>query len=259
MANHQSASVVLLGLGLFAVACGGSDPADRPPQADSGFSTEGPLDAGAFYDEDDDDGADGAEGEPDPPEADLCDAGDEAWVKRVIPFIQGRKPDSIREVRTLVSAIEQLEAKGRDGRRLVALALAEGGLYRERWKTFLYEKLRVQRSGDRLNTGCYNRRTGASTDETFAAAVRDNPPTEDVVGADTPQSSPTITDLTYSSLYLDDVSPLYRADLFARMWAPLTGGNVTREELEVANRALFGGIFESVYLGRNTECLQCHI
>ncbi|MBL4685019.1 MAG: hypothetical protein JKY37_10545 [Nannocystaceae bacterium] len=247
-------SLVVLGL----AACGGADTADRPPQADSGFSTEGPDDAGAFYDEDDDAG-DGAEGEPDPPESDLCDAGNEAWVKRAIPFIQGRRPDSIREVRTLVSAIEQLDASSRDGRRLVAVALAQGPLYRERWKTYLYENLRVQRTGDRLNTLCYNRRTDASLDETLAATVRDGSADEDVLLAGSPPTAPTIADLAYSALFLDDVSPLYRADLFARMWAPLIGGNVDREELEVANRALFGSLFESVYLGRNTECLQCHI
>ena len=117
--------------------------------------------------------------------------------------------------------------------------------------------LKVQRSGDRLNTFCYDRITEASLTPEFAEGVRDNGP-DVAVGTDLAMNA-TIADLTYSSLLLDDVSPLYRADLFARMWTPLTGGNVTRQELEVANRALFGGIFESAYLGRNTECLQCHI
>lgn len=245
----------MLGLtAMLAVGCGG-EIINRAPQADSGFSTEGPDDAGAF----DDDGVaeEGDDGEPDdPPESDLCDAGDEAWVKRVIPFIQGRRPDSIREVRVLVSAIQQLDSVGQDGRRLVARALANGDRYLERWKTYLYEDLRVQRSGDRLNALCYDRATPAAFDSTLATAIRDNAPTEQIGD---PLNAPTITDLAYSSLHLDDVSPLYRADLFARMWAPLTGGNVTREELEVSNRSLFGGLFESVYLGRNTECLQCHI
>lgn len=235
---------------LLLSACG-DELINRPPQSDTGFSTEGPDDAGAF------DGDDGDDGDVDPEAGDsLCDAGDEAWVKRAIPFIQGRKPNSIREVRTLVSAIEQLDEGGLDGRRMVARALAHGDLYLERWKTYLYEHLRVQRAGDRLNSFCYDRRTDHWLNETLAAGVRDNPPGE-VVGNQA--DPPTIADLTYSALRLDDVTPLYRADLFARMWAPLTGGNTTREELEVANRSLFGGLFESVYLGRNTECLQCHI
>ena len=65
-------------------------------------------------------------------------------------------------------------------------------------------------------------------------------------------------DVILSSLRLDDMTPAYSADLFARMGAPITGGNVTREEIEVTNRAYYGKLFESQYLGRTTECLQCH-
>src|SRR5690606_22589914 len=88
-------------------------------------------------------------GEPPPPGEELCDAGDEAWVKRAIPFIQGRRAEGMREVRLLASAVQQLDAMDLDGRYLVAKALASGDLYVERWKTYFFEKLRVSRSGDR--------------------------------------------------------------------------------------------------------------
>mgnify|MGYP002135320693 CR=1 FL=1 len=50
--------------------------------------------------------------EPPPPgdQTEACDAGDEAFVKRLIPLIQGRKPEGMREVLLLVSLIEQLDA-----------------------------------------------------------------------------------------------------------------------------------------------------
>ena len=60
----------------------------------------------------------GDDGAPQPPGdgAELCDAGDEAWAKRVIPLVQGRRPESIREIRVLTQMVSQLDAHGRDGR-----------------------------------------------------------------------------------------------------------------------------------------------
>ncbi len=235
--------------------CRGSGDADDPAPTTSGFADEdggpgnpddssGPIDPTNA-------GDDG--GEPPAPTEELCDAGDEAWVKRAIPFIQGRKPEGMREVRVLVSAIEQLDAAGEDGRALVAHALAQGDFYYDRWKTYFFEELRIHRTGDRLNYFCYGRQTDAADDPSVAAAVRDSDP------RDAPAfTGYTMADLTYSALRLDDISPVYRADVFARMAAPITAGNVTLEELEIANRSNYGKLFESVHLGRTTECLQCH-
>ena len=196
-------------------------------------------------------GSDG--GEPPPPVEELCDAGDEAWLKRAIPFIQGRKPEGMAEIRLLADAIAQLDADGQDGRRLVAQALAQGDHYLERWKTFLFEHLRVNRMGDRLNYFCYGRVTTLAEDPDLAASIRDSDP------ADPPTYTGfTMADVTYSALRLDDISPVYRADTFARMAAPVTAGNVTAQELEITNRASYGKMFEAVHLGRITECLQCH-
>ena len=251
----------LLGAGALALTgCPGEDLSMPPPHnsgfdgtddgdsADTGSGTgdasDGPIDPTNA-------GDDG--GEPMPPEAELCDAGDEAWVKRAIPFVQGRKPESIREVRMLVSAIEQLDAQGLDGRRMVAEGLAHGEEYIDRWLNYYYERLHVQRRGDQRNTECYADFTGAGNSPALAEAVRtseaDDPP--EFVDF-------TMADLTFSAVLLDDITPVYSADLFARMGAPITGGNVTREEIEITNRAYYGKLFEAAYLGRTTECLQCH-
>ncbi len=193
-------------------------------------------------------------GEPPPPETgeELCDAGDEAWVKRAIPLLQGRKPESIREVRLLVSMIEQIDAQGGDGREVVARGLASGELYRERWATFFFDKLRVNRIDERRNVGCYSTRTAAADSPDLAAFVRDNDPNSDF-GSDW-----TMADLVRSALRLDDLSPLYRADLFARMARPLNGANVTIEELEIMRRGNYGEAFDAAYLGRKVICLECH-
>lgn len=249
---------LLLGPMLLALACGGDGGQDPPPPTTSGFDSGGDGDGDGDGTADDtgpvdptNAGEDG--GEPPAPGEELCDAGDEAWVKRVLPFIQGRRAEGMREVRILASAVQQLDAMDLDGRYLVAKALASGDLYIERWKTYFFERLRVSRSGDRRNYFCYGRTTDLATDPDLAAAIRDSDPRDPPAFEEF-----TMADVMYSSLYLDDVSPAFRADTFARMAAPVTAGNVTPEELEITNRTTYGKLFEGVHLGRTTECLQCH-
>lgn len=262
--SHRSL-LTLLGASLVTLSgCPGNDVTEPPP-VNSGFDESGNDDSNdtgdtGNVDETADDGpvdptnAGDDGGEPEPPgDTELCDAGDEAWVKRAIPFIQGRKPESMREVRLLVSAIEQLDAQELDGRRLVANALAQGDLYLDRWRNYYFEQLRVHRRGDQRNSECYGDLTVASLEPDLADAIRN----------DAPNAAPafdnvTMGDVVLSSLRLDDITPAYSADMFARMGTPITGGNVTREQIEVTNRAYYGKLFESQYLGRTTECLQCH-
>jgi len=196
------------------------------------------------------------DGEPEPPieGGETCDAGDEAFVKRLIPFVQGRRPESIREVRLLVSMIEQLDAAGQDGRMLVARGLTQGDVYLERWRTYLFEELRINLAGDRRNDECYNSlRSEHGDSPDLAAFIRDNTADATWTGGEF-----WMPDVVYSGIRLDDVTPIYRADLFARMSAPLIAGNVTAEELEVLRRVNYSGAYERVYLGRTTECLECH-
>jgi hypothetical protein len=264
----KTTTTILSGLALLA-ACGG-DSASGDGESDTamtGFTSvdDSDSDAGDDPDQgtdpddsDDDDGnpitsgSDG--GEPDPPTEDpeLCDAGNESWAKRVLPAIQGRRPESIREVRILVQMIQQLNDMGLPGRRRVAAGLASGRDYYDRWKQFIYEQLRVNVNSDRRNETCYDLFGAESTTPDLAEHIRDNGPTQDY-------GVPFwLGDVVYSALVLDDVSPAYRADLFARLSAPDIAGNVTPEELEVMRRANYGQSFESAYLGRKTECLPCH-
>ncbi|MCB9567846.1 MAG: hypothetical protein H6710_11665 [Myxococcales bacterium] len=248
------ASATLLTLG--ACAGGGEDgDASASASATQGSDTEASgTDTGASSFGETEMGDDG--GEPPPPNADvdeLCDAGDEAWVKRAIPMIAGRKPEGIREVRLLVSMIEQIDAAGGDGREEVARGLADGDRYIERWYDFFFEQLRINRIEVKANYGCYGTRTSAAQSGDLAAFIRDNDAAGTSFGA-----SFSLRDVIESSLRLDDITPAYRADLFARMARPLTGANVSQIELEIVRRANYGEIFETAYLGRRIGCLECH-
>ena len=261
------ATCLTLGLG----ACGDDQTADSDTRAETGESTkttgdtnDGAPTTGADADDtgtptggtgDDPTGEDDG-GEPDPPGPDVaedCDAGDEAFVKRVVPLIQGRKPEGMREVLLLVGMIEQLDALGVDGRAVVARGLASGDLYLARWKQFLWEQLRINRIEVKSNYKCYSVPAGPGSGPDLAAFIRDN----DAEGSQFGQSF-TMADVMESALRLDDMSPLYRADMFARMARPLGGANISQEEFEVNARSNFGEIFESAYLGRRSGCLECH-
>lgn len=190
---------------------------------------------------------------PDDTSEQSCDAGDEAFVKRLIPLVQGRRPEGMREVRLLVSMIEQLDAAGVDGRAAVVRGLTSGDLYIGRWKQFLWEQLRINRLEIKSNFSCYSQANGPNQGPELAAYIRDN----EANGSDFGQKF-SMADVMESALRLDDMSPLYRADMFARMARPLGGANITPEEFEVNARSNFGEIFESVYLGRRSGCLECH-
>lgn len=220
------------------------DPSGDPSGTPSGPGSDtDPVDPGT------DDGEPPGPGDM----AELCDAGDESFVKRLIPLAQGRKPESIREVRLLVSMIEQLDMRGEDGRRIVALGLLRGDAYLDRYKDYLYEELRVNLSGDRRNETCYDVQGAEADTPELAAWIRDNP-----VTAQYPGETFWMPDVTYSALRLDDMSPLLRAETFARLSAPFIAGNVTDDELEQMRVEHYGRLFESTMMGRTTDCLECH-
>jgi len=231
---------------------GSSSDTDGDPSGGPPTTTDAPTTGGTAATSGDPDDP----GDEPPPAGDgeeYCDAGDEAFVKRVIPLLQGRKPEGMREVQLLVSAIEQLDAKGQDGRAIVARGLAAGDLYLNRWRTFFWEQLKINRIENKSNPACYSSTTAAAGNGDLAAFIRDN----DAEGASFGNSF-TMGDVMTSALRLDDLSPMYRADMFARMARPLSGANISQEEFEVNARSNYGEIFESTYLGRRSGCLECH-
>ncbi len=265
----QSLRRVLAAMLLLAATACGDDVANgsgEQPDTDSGFSgdssnsspSSGPTgnptsETGTDSGPDGPDGTD--DGEPAGPgeDAELCDAGDEAFIKRLIPLVHGRKPDSIREVRLLVSMIEQLDMLGEDGRRAVTLGLLRGDPYLDRYKDYMFEELRVNVAGDRRNETCYDMVGNEANSPQLAEFIRDNPPSAQYDG-----DMFWMPDVTFSALRLDDMSPLLRAETFARMSAPFIAGNVTDPEIEEMRSDHYGRLFEATMLGRTTDCLECH-
>lgn len=174
--------------------------------------------------------------------ADPCDAGDESFVKRVIPLLWGRKPASINEVDVLVQVLQQTD------RATLVRAMTYAPEYYERFGRLLQDHLMVARAAFRANPACYQ--TGLLPIRTPALAefVRDNPANGEHFGEDW-----NMADLIQSSLLLDDVSPIFRAELFGQVGAAV----ITRQD-EVAFRSALADIFQKGYLHRNLVCVACH-
>jgi hypothetical protein len=174
-------------------------------------------------------------------------------VQRALPALQGRRPYGVREVRLLADIVDQLDAAGADGRRLVAEGLAQGPGFARRWTLALADHLGAIRSGHRHRPRCLGRATAAGDDPALAAFVRDHDP-EDMSEA----PGWTMTDLYASALALDDLRPLLRAHLLVRAASPIDGNNVDPADLEAARRRNFAAGFEARLLGRRRECVACH-
>ena len=233
-------------------------PGDVQPAADAVVGDAGQLqpdpdaaaldetsDAAPAYDAADTAAAGPVEPAPSPHLA--CDAGDEAWVKRTLTLLLGRRPAGIREVRALEQMVQQTS------RATVARGLMADPLFIDRWADFLMDELRINRVGDKAHPDCYGAPLHPDDTGQVARFVRDNPPDES--SATAPFN---MTDVLRSSLALDDLSPLYRSHLFAMMAKPITGANVAALEMDITRRQDFGEIFEAVYLHRNVVCSGCH-
>ncbi|MCH9680349.1 MAG: hypothetical protein K0V04_02860 [Deltaproteobacteria bacterium] len=217
-----------LGLGTWLGACHGDD---RPQEA----------------------GLDPSPPTHDPAAVEACRGDAESFVMRSMPLLHGRRPLGSTEVRVLGNVVEQLEARGRDGRHVLARALADGDDYRRRWGSVLLDLLGTHRDGHRALGGCYGQRGPAAESDALARFVLAHPPEDAFAGG--PFS---MRDLIESSLRADDLRPVLRADLLVRMVLPIDDANTSPDDLERARRTNFGRGFEAVYLGRRFECLACH-
>ncbi|MFT7625312.1 MAG: hypothetical protein ACI9WU_004503, partial [Myxococcota bacterium] len=178
---------------------------------------------------------------------DACLVGDETFVKRVLPLLWGRKPASLREVQVLVDLTAEL---GREG---LVRAMARSPEYVTRWLPFLRDVLFVNRAGARANVGCYGDPLRATSGPELATFVRDHAPD---APADAAGGTWNMTDLMRSALLLDDLSPVYRAQLFAQTASVVVPLDDPYEEL--VSREVYADIFQRAWLNRRMECLACH-
>lgn len=195
-----------------------------------------------------------------------CQGSEQAFVRRAILAVLGRRPYSQAEVNLYVDLIEsvdtldgvaeedKLQPPGtplRHAHQAVLDALFAEPDYAANWEELYRDVIKVQRIEEQYNGGCFA--TPLSEDPAASAAfVRDNPPTTD---APAPFS---MHDVIKGSVLLDDVSPIFTANLFAMMTRTYLGANALPKALEITRRRDFGAWFDAVYLHRDVVCLGCH-
>jgi len=179
---------------------------------------------------------------PDPPP--LPDAGDEAFVRRLVPVMLGRGPLALQEVEVFLQILEQTD------RETLVHALARSEEYRLRWGGVLLDALAVNRIGERANAPCFGVPLLTDDEGELAGWLRDHSPTEEPYAA-----AWTMADLVRSSLVLDDISPLWRAHLFAQLAKDIPLQGV--EAAAILRKSLWE-LFEQTYLSRQQTCLPCH-
>ena len=114
-------------------------------------------------------------------------------------------------------------------------------------------RLRIQRTNVQSMQQCWGVAGEATVTPDLARRVRD---TDASVAM--PQGAATMLDVARSALVLDDLSTVYRAQLFNLVSLPPGTANASPVAAELAQRADLGATFDSAWLRRDTVCLGCH-
>lgn len=187
------------------------------------------------------------------PVARSSDAGDYSFVRQAIPKLTGRKARGYAEVKVLADMIAVSNRPT-----VVRAMFLQPELqheYVEHWSENVVDFMRAHRETGKQQTGpggCFgpSLRTQPDYTTTLAEFVRDNPPTNTSV----PGGAFNLSDLLRSSFALDNLSPAYRAYLFAMVNRPITGNEATPQN----QRDDLGATFIRVYTDRQLTCLACH-
>jgi len=211
-------------LAVFTFACGGDDT--------SGDDDDGPGPNSTF---------------------DECDGDAQSFVRQAFLALDGRRPRSQAEVDVYVDLYKAAVERGEDPVDLTARAIMSRPDFLEYWVDVFMDALHVQRMDIQTEASCWDRGNRGTINGSLAAAVRDMPATGSADG-----QSFTMLDLARSSLALDDLTPLYRGQLFSLVSHPIPAANVGRVDAELARREDFGSTFDASYISRDTVCLGCH-
>ena len=135
----------------------------------------------------------------------------------------------------------------------VARAIMQRPEFAERWTNVLMDALHVQRLDIQTEADCWDVASRTSVTPALAIAVRDKAAATSADG-----QTFTMLDLARSAIALDDLTPIYRAQLFSLVSHPIPAANVGPIEAETARREDFGSTFDASYLHRDQVCLGCH-
>lgn len=180
------------------------------------------------------------------PEPEPDDEGHASFARQAIPMVLGRKAYGVDEVE-VVADIAQLH-----GRDVAVEMLMQDDQFIAHWTDAIIDLLRIPRDnlgivGVAQDSGCWGPPLRSEPDPSIAEWIRDHAP-DDAGGP----SEYNMTDVVNSAIALDDLSPLYRANLFPMFMR--TGGfnNRATERNELYKH------FSTTYLNRDTACLKCH-
>jgi hypothetical protein len=183
-----------------------------------------------------------------------CAADPGSFVRQAFLALDGRRPKSQAEVDVYVDLYNAVVAKSGDPKDAVARAIMAEPEFAERWIEQTMDAMHVQRLDIQSEASCWDHGLRTSSSAALATAVRDQMAT----GVGDGGAQWNMSDLASSAITLDDVTPLYRAQLFSMMDHPIPAANVGNVEAELSRRADFGATFDAGYLHRDTVCLDCH-
>ena len=185
-----------------------------------------------------------------------CTSHPDTFVRQTFLALAGRRPRSQAETDVYVDLYTAAAASGDDPKTAVARAIMARPELTERWIDVAMDALHVQRADIQTEAACWQHglRSDATTDPALAIAIRDQAAT----GAGDGHGQWTLVDLARSAMALDDLTPLYRAQLFSLVSHPIPAANVAPVEAELARREDFGTTFDAGYLHRDIVCLGCH-
>ena len=190
---------------------------------------------------------------PDERTFDQCDGDAPSFVRQAFLALNGRRPRGQAEVDAYVDLYRQAAEQERDAPELVARAIMSRPDFAERWIDVVMDALHVQRLDVQSEVDCWGAALRATTTPALAAGVRGKPASQ---SADA--MAFTMLDLARSAIALDDLTPIYRGQLFSLAAHPIAAANVGIVETELARRADFGATFDASFLHRDTVCLGCH-
>ncbi|MBA3394465.1 MAG: hypothetical protein H0T89_17605 [Deltaproteobacteria bacterium] len=200
-----------------------------------------------------DSGGDDGDGGVEDRTFDQCDGDAPSFVRQAFLALAGRRPKSAAEVQVYADLYAQAVEQEADPNDVVARAIMNRPEFAERWVDVIMDALHVQRLDIQSEQSCWDESLRGTISPALAIAVRDKPAAQTADGA-----SFTMLDLARSAIALDDLTPIYRAQLFSLISHPQPAANVGVVEAELARREDFGATFDASYLHRDSVCLGCH-
>ncbi len=184
---------------------------------------------------------------------DQCGGDPASFARQSFLSLIGRRPKSQAEVNVYADLYKAAADLGDDPKDTVARAIMTRPEFAERWTNVVMDALHVQRLDIQSEADCWDTPLRTTVTPALAMAIRDKTA---ALGGD--GQSFTMLDLARSSLALDDLTPIYRAQLFSLVSHPIPAANVGPVDAELARREDFGSTFDAGYLHRDVVCLGCH-